>query len=73
MQGDKKLDLATSHLVEGKVAVEQIKGLCQALGYFPAGTHSCAHCLMSLQMHELAQCARYSVHTKDRQLPHETI
>ncbi len=38
MQGNKGLDAKTPNLPEGKVSVEQIMSLCQALGYFPSGT-----------------------------------
>jgi len=37
MQGVKTVDLVSFHQVEGKISVEQIMGLCQALGYFPSG------------------------------------
>ncbi len=37
VQGNKGLDAKTPNLPEGKVSVEQIMSLCQALGYFPSG------------------------------------
>ncbi len=37
VQGNKGYDAKTPSLPEGKVSVEQIMSLCQALGYFPAG------------------------------------
>ena len=40
MQGGKKQDLDKMQLLEGRISVDSIPGLCQALGYFPSGTLS---------------------------------
>ena len=37
VQGKKQGVDASLHLLEGKVGVDQIMSLCQALGYFPTG------------------------------------
>ena len=44
VQGNKGYDAKTPSLPEGKVSVEQIVSLCQALGYFPAGRLYFSHC-----------------------------
>ena len=36
-QGDRSRNLDKLQLLEGKIGVDSIAGLCQALGYFPSG------------------------------------
>ena len=37
VQSAKKQELDKMRLLEGRISVDSVAGLCQALGYFPSG------------------------------------